>query len=165
VTTGSFNITTPAALLKKLQAEQADFVRENCLSARHALNAVMTANHLHEWVWGAFLKWQPDVQTTLQLTHDAKKGRITLESFREWLDMKCPAMAVAKQITNGTKHYGAQVQTGGHRGGFQRSAFQANAFDVSYLWIERNDRKQRVEHFIAELVTFWTEFFREYQVP
>ena len=52
----SFIITTPAELLQKLLQEQQDFTNENCLSARHALNAVMTAYHLHEWVWGASKK-------------------------------------------------------------------------------------------------------------
>jgi hypothetical protein len=48
---------------------------------------------------------------------------------------------------------------------FQRSAFQANAFDVSYLWVERNGREQRAEEFIAELTEFWTAFFKNHNIP
>jgi hypothetical protein len=159
----SFNITTPAALLQKLLQEQQDFTRENCLSARHALNAVMTAYHLHEWVWGAFLKQRPDVQVSLRLPRD--KGRVTKDSFLAWLKKRCPAIAEAQLITNGTKHYRSRIQTGAHQGVFQRSAFQSNAFDVSYLWVEQNGREQRAEEFISELVQFWTSFFEAQEIP
>ena len=48
-------------------------------------------------------------------------------------------------------------------GAFQRSAFQDNAFDVSYLWLEREDgRRQRAEDFIDELVQFWDGFFKDH---
>jgi hypothetical protein len=154
----SFNITTPGALFQKLLDEQKDFEREHCLSARHALNAVMTAYHLHEWVWGAFIKKRRDVQAALQLPRE--KGPATIGSFLAWLKKQCPAMVDAQLITNGTKHYGSDIQTGTHKGAFQRSAFQANVFDVSYLWVERNGRKQRAEEFVGELTEFWTAFLK-----
>jgi hypothetical protein len=163
----SFDITTPATLLQKLLQEQDDFTKEHCLSARHALNAVMTAYHLHEWVWWAFLDQRLDVQVNLQLPAD-KKGRTSICSFRDWLSMdgQCPAFADARLITNGTKHYRRKtIQTGKHQGAFQRSMVQANAFDVSYLWVERNGREQRVEDFINELVDFWTSFFGAHKIP
>jgi hypothetical protein len=158
----SFNITTPGALFQKLLQEQQDFTKENCLSARHALNAVMTAYHLHEWVWGGFLKQRRDVQASLRLARG--KRRVTKESFLAWVVERCPAMADAQLITNGTKHYGSEIQTGAHQGAFQRSAF-SNGFDVSYLWVERNGREQRAEEFIGELVEFWTVFFKTHDIP
>jgi hypothetical protein len=157
----SFNIATPAGLLQKLLQEQQDFTRENCLSARHALNAVMTAYHLQEWVWWAFLNERPDIQVSLRLPRD-DKGRITKCSFRKWLEKQCPAIAEARQITNGTKHYRSRIQTGAHLGAFS-SGF-SDAFDVSYLWVERNGREQRAE-FIKELVEFWTSFFATHEIP
>ena len=39
----TFGITTPGALLDKLIEEQHDFETADCLSARHAINAIMTA--------------------------------------------------------------------------------------------------------------------------
>jgi hypothetical protein len=158
----SFSITTPAALLQKLLQEQQDFTRENCLSERHALNAAMTAYHLHEWVWGAFLKRRTDVQMALQFP---RKGHATKADFLAWLKKQCPALVQAEQITNGTKHYCSGIQTGAHQGVFQRSVFQSNAFDVSYLWVERNGTPQRAEEFISELVKFWTSFFEAHQIP
>ena len=163
----SFNITTPTALLRKLLQEQDDFTKENCLNERHALNAVMTAYHLHEWVWWAFLKEGPDVRSALQLPPD-KNGRISIRSFRDWLGMEkqCPAFADARHITNGTKHYQRKsIQMGKHEGPFDRSVFQANVFDVPYLWVERNGREQRAEEFIAELTEFWTTFFKTHDIP
>jgi hypothetical protein len=161
---GSFNITTPSGLLEKLLQEQDDFTRENCVSARHALNAIMTAYHLHEWVWGAFLKHRPDVQASLQLP-PGDNGRVTKDCFLSWLEKQCPAIAEAQQITNGTKHYHSRILTGAHEGAFQRSAFQADAFDVPYLWVERNGHEQRVEDFVNELAEFWTSFFKAHQIP
>src|SRR5882724_9941356 len=106
----SFDIRTPRDFLKKLRDEQNDFVKSHCLSARHALNAVMTAYHLHEWVWGAFLKQRHDVQASLQLPRE--NGPVTIRDFLAWLKKQCPAMTDAELITNGTKHYGSGVQTG-----------------------------------------------------
>ena len=44
----SFGIRTPTDLLNKLIEDQRDFEESHCLSARHAINATMTAYHLHE---------------------------------------------------------------------------------------------------------------------
>jgi len=61
----SFGITTARDFLNKLVEEQRDFEASHCLSARHAINAVMTAYHLHEWVWGEFVKNRPDLHIVL----------------------------------------------------------------------------------------------------
>src|SRR5207247_2075257 len=63
----SFDIRTPSDLLKKLRDEQNDFIKSHCLDARHALNAVMTAYHLHEWVWGDFAKRRSAAGSSLGL--------------------------------------------------------------------------------------------------
>jgi hypothetical protein len=160
----SFGITTPTAMLDKLFEEQRDFESGHCLSARHAINATMTAYHLHEWVWGAFAKGRPDLHQEWQLSPGKKANR---EDFLSWVEQQCPAIADAQSVTNGMKHFNpAAIQTGEHKGGFQAGVFQSNGFDVSHLWIERNGVKQRAEEFINELVKFWRdEFFAKYNVP
>ena len=105
----TFGITSPTELLDKLLEEQADFEKEDCLSSRHAINAIMTAYHLHEWVWGAFVKHRPDLHTAWQL---ARGRRAKCADFKLWLQTKCPAMIEAKQVTSGTKHFHAYVPTG-----------------------------------------------------
>jgi hypothetical protein len=154
----SFGITNAKQFLGKLHDDQKDFIASHCLSARHALNAIITAHHLHEWVWR---EW-------LQTRHDLRKewGVNCKEDFHKYLsgDQLCPALEDARQITNGTKHFKNKIETGRHQGAFQRGVFQDGAFDVSYLWIDRNGKQQRAEDFIDELVTFWDRFFAQYKV-
>src|SRR5262245_40879910 len=138
----SFGITNAKQSLAKLHEEQTDFVTSHCLSERHALNATITAYHLHEWVWGEWLQKREDLRK--------EWGVNCADDFRKYLsaDQICPAMEDARKITNGTKHFKNKIVTGRHQGAFQRNAFQANAFDVSYLWIDRNNKKQKAEDFI-----------------
>jgi hypothetical protein len=151
----SFDIRTPRDFLKKLRDEQNDFIKSHCLDARHALNAVMTAYHLHEWVWGDFAKRRSDLYRVWRLSPTEYSG------FKSYLVEKCPALADAEMLTKGTKHFGTLVQTGKHQGGFQRNFVQDDALDVPYFWIERGGKQQRAEEFIQELVEFWERFFKE----
>ena len=102
----SFDIRTPSDLLKKLRDEQNDFIKSRCLDARHALNAVMKAYHLHEWVWGDFAKRRCDLYRVWRLSPAEYSG------FKSYLFEKCPALADAEMLTNGTKHFATLVQTG-----------------------------------------------------
>lgn len=159
----SFDIGTPSDFLQKLRDEQADFIKSDCLDARHALNAVMTAYHLHEWVWGGFAKRDYTLHRTLGLR------RAHLDEFKKYILGKCPALQDAEALTNNTKHFGNDhkvipLPTGKHEGAFQRDAFQDDAFDVSYLWIERDGKRQRAEDFIRELVEFWEAFFKAHGI-
>ena len=52
---GIFEIKTAEDFLKKFIADYEDF-KNNPESTRHALNAIMTGYHLHEWVWGDKVK-------------------------------------------------------------------------------------------------------------
>lgn len=153
----NFGIKTAAHFLQKLRDEQADFVKSNCLSERHALNAVMTAYHLHEWVWGEFAKTRPDLHLAWALRPANYSG------FKSYVFAECRPFADATALTNRTKHFGGQTATGKHAGSFQRGAFQEDAFDVSYLWIERDGKQQSAENFIKELVDFWETFFKKYR--
>jgi hypothetical protein len=151
----SFGISTSKEFLEKLHEEQKDFIATDCLSARHALNAIITAYHLHEWVW-AECRHRSDLIQKWGLT--SKKEP---EEFRAYLAGGCPGIEDARKVANGTKHFGPnKIPTGSHSGAFSR-AFSPEAFDTSYLWIERNGVQVRAEHFIDELVKFWDDFFAE----
>ena len=159
----SFDIRSPSDFLQKLRDEQADFIKSHCLDARHALNAVMTAYHLHEWVWGGFAKRDYTLHRSWSLR------RAHVDEFKRYLFGKCPALEEAEALTNSTKHFRTDrnvvpLPTGKHEGAFQRDAFQDDAFDVSYLWVERGGKRQRVEEFIQELVEFWESFFKEHNI-
>jgi hypothetical protein len=151
----SFGLNTAADFLQKLRYERADFIQSDCLDSRHALNAVMTAYHICEWVF-------PELADRLDFPHSK------LGDFREALkDIVESPIGDAGRLTNGTKHFKqGRIRTGKHEGAFQRSAFHENAFDVSYLWVEREDgRRQRAEDFIDELVLFWDRYFKDHGLP
>ncbi len=82
------------------------------------------------------------------------------DDFRKYLVAEhCPSLDDARKIANGTKHFGLnKISTGKHQGAFS-TAFQADAFDVNYLWIERGEKKQKAENFIREIIEFWDGFF------
>ena len=89
----SFGLNTAADLLQKLRHERAEFIQSNCIDQRHALNAVMTAYHLCEWVF-------PELSGRPNFPHS------NLSDFREALkDMADSPIADAGRITNGTKHF------------------------------------------------------------
>jgi hypothetical protein len=148
----SFGLNTSADFLQKLREERADFVHSKCLSSRHAVNAVMTAYHLCEWVLA-------------ELANRPEFEHKTLESFRETLEGGS-LIKDAVLVANGTKHFKPEkIKTGQRKGAFQRGAFQHDAFDVSHLWLERNGKRQRAEDFIDELVQLYDRFFKENGVP
>ncbi|MGC2408495.1 MAG: hypothetical protein WA441_00380 [Methyloceanibacter sp.] len=129
-----------------------------CATKPQSLNAVMTAYHLCEWVWGDFAKPRTELYAVWGISSADERDK----QFKDYLLKNCSALSDAGKLTNGTKHFAMLLPTGKHHGGFQRGAFQGNAFDVSYLWIERNGEQQRVEDFIEEIVTFWETFFKKY---
>ena len=57
----SFEIATAKDFLSKLKEEQNDFTASHSLSSRHAVNAILTAYHLQEWVWKECGRCRPDL--------------------------------------------------------------------------------------------------------
>ena len=66
-------------------------------SARHALNCIITAYHLHEWVWGDWLK--TDHATW------AKLGIRDKETFAGWLTSHWPGFVTMRDLANGAKNF------------------------------------------------------------
>ncbi len=65
--------------------------------ARLALNCIITAYHLHEWVWGDWLK--TDHATWRKLNIRDK------ESFLQWLFRAFPYFGYVEALANGSKHF------------------------------------------------------------
>ena len=102
------------------------------MSERHALNAVWTAYHIHEWVWGGLLNGNYALQQALGLCLSGT--RASKEDFLTYLEINCPAFVDAQALTNAAKHFNrAGKKSGLHRGAF--SAAFSRDFDISYLWI------------------------------
>jgi hypothetical protein len=90
----SFGIRTPTDLLNKLIEEQRDFEKSHCLSARHATNAAMTAYHLHEWVWGAFVKGRPDYVAAIS------RGKVELQTLQKMARNTMPRVCRRRREPN-----------------------------------------------------------------
>jgi hypothetical protein len=93
-----FDITTSRDFLEKLEADFDDFMKEP-RSARLALNCALTAYHLHEWVWGDWLKTDYARWKTLRIRDK--------DSFLAWIDTACPWFSTIQELANGTKHFGS----------------------------------------------------------
>jgi hypothetical protein len=91
-----FSIDTSRDFLAKLEADFADYEREPG-SGRLALNCAMTAYHMHEWVWGDWLKTDHAAWKAL--------GIRDVETFLAWIDRACPWFPVIQGLTNGAKHF------------------------------------------------------------
>jgi len=148
-------------MLAKLREEYEDLCKDS-LSARHAINAAMTAYHFYEWVWGGFLKSDFRLQAALKL---ASGKRADHEDFLRYIEQQCPAITDAQSVANGNKHFDPHnVRTGAHDGAFDHRGFGID-FDISYLWIERAGHEQLATEFVKELVDFWEGFFQAHPVP
>jgi hypothetical protein len=91
-----FDIKTVDDFYAVLVADFDDFMDEPA-SARRALHCVITDYHLHEWVWGDWLK--RDIETRKAL------GIRNKESFLAWIDRACVWFASVQNLANGTKHF------------------------------------------------------------
>jgi hypothetical protein len=172
-----FSIDTSRDFLAKLEADFTDYAKEPG-SGRLALNCAMTACHLHEWVWGDWLKTDYTVWKTL--------GIRDLETFLAWIDRTCPWFQVIQGLTNGAKHFvrnqpvqalrvgappfmldtpGAGFDEG-HldgpmpyvSGGKEFLLFDFGPEAAEHRWMPAATLLERV-------VRFWREFFEKYAPP
>jgi hypothetical protein len=93
-----FDIITSRDFLAKLEADWDDFVKKPH-SARLALNCAITAFHLHEWVWGDWLKTDYATWRVLKIRD--------LVEFHAWINDACPWFETIRQLSVGTKHFGS----------------------------------------------------------
>lgn len=151
-----FDITTARDFHAKLKADFDDFCHEPG-SARLALNCIITAYHLHEWVWGDLVK--RDAATW------AKHGVRDLASFRAWIYRACVWFGYIEQMANGSKHF------------VRNQEFKATRIDdidsgpflaqVPYLVIDNGEaagpyRWMAVGMLIDVVLRFWDEFFQRF---
>lgn len=153
-----FDIITSEDFLGKLEADYADFKAQPD-STRHALNCIMTAYHLHEWVWGDWLK--TDYETWQKIGGIRDK-----DSFKARLAELGPGMTVVEELTNGTKHFGKRLVETERIEGYGSGPYGVGPYRRPYLLIDSgNDcapRYQTAEQLIDDAVTFWRGFFDSY---
>jgi hypothetical protein len=91
-----FDIQTSHGFLAKLETDFADWEKEPG-SSRLALNCALTAHHMHEWVWGEWLKTDFATWKALNI-----KDR---DTFYGWCRTACPWLFWIDELANGTKHF------------------------------------------------------------
>jgi hypothetical protein len=149
---GIFEIRTAEQYLIKFIEDYKDF-KINPESSRHAINAVMTGYHLHEWVWGN------KVQNNLSLMRKFGLEVKEIDDFKSWIKEECPEFEIARKITNGSKHFDL-LESGKHKGAFSQD-FSAD-FDISYLYVyDEKGTELRADDIINKLIKFWDRVFKE----
>jgi hypothetical protein len=154
----AFDISSPEDFLAKLKEEQLALERD-LSSARHAINAALTAWHLADWVWVHYLKSQESVRIRF-----GPDGR-DVNAFKKYLLRRCPALATMHAICTGSKHVRAQnsnvINTARHDGGFSNGF--SKGFDISRLKVVKNDGSTHwFDLELCDVVTFWDSFFKEH---
>ena len=153
-----FDIKTSRDFYQKLLEDFAD-LQDDPRSARLAINCCITAYHMHEWVWGDWLK--TDYATWKNF------GIRDKETFLSWLDENEPWFQLMQDICNGSKHFDRKAsQQTKVAGGFDSGRFDETAFDSQQLEIEAQVGEHKTwilaEIVIESVVKFWRDFFQEY---
>lgn len=147
-----FEIKTAEQFLKMFIDNYKDF-KNNEESTRHAINAIITGYHLHEWVW------ENKVKNNSPLIKKLGFKNKEIGDFRNWIKGECPEFEIAKTITNGSKHFNL-LESGKHKGTFSRDF--STEFDVSYLYVyDKKGAKVKADDIINNLVKFWEKVFKE----
>ncbi len=134
--TSSFDITSAADFFRKIVIPQyEDFVQNNS-SSRHALLSTIVAYHLYEWV------------------HSTK---FTIEHFKSKYpqdESLANVFELARNITNGTKHFKSKAKTRTQKG------FSSDFCDgfARPLVVEFPDGYEKsADKFIGKLIAFWRD--------
>jgi hypothetical protein len=137
-----FDIVTSRDFRAKLEADYVDF-QKDIGSARLALNCIITAYHLHEWVWADWLKKDTTTQQTLGLKNKDKSG------FADWLESQWPDFKLVKELTNGGKHFRSETDTK-KISGFGQGPYGIGPYGHPYLLIFRSNRLTTAHQLINE---------------
>lgn len=152
-------------------------------SARRALHCAMTAYHLHEWVWGDWLKRDEAVKAAL--------GIRDKDSYVKWLHASCVWFGFVQSLANGAKHFdrnrgfdsyrvaalpfaldqenaGLDMGTWDGPIRYVSSSLPVGANGQGYLVIDLGEgagetRWLPATHVIEVVVRFWRDFFRRYR--
>jgi hypothetical protein len=151
-----FDIITSHDFFHKLEADYKNFKAQPD-SARHALNCIITAYHLHEWVWADWLKRDAENQRRM--------GVESFPAFREWLEKKWAGFHVVRDLTNGSKHLRKDNQSVETKrvSGYGSGPYGVGPYGQPYLLIDLGgasvDRFKTAEELIDDALKFWREFF------
>ncbi|MFN3836540.1 MAG: hypothetical protein ACK4MI_02385 [Brevundimonas sp.] len=153
-----FGITTATDFRAKAARDNAALQAE-IENADLAINATLSAYHLHEWVWRLVLK--PIKPALVRGTALRAK-----DDWVEWLDANCPHFGLLQELANGSKHclpVAAAVQVEG----FGEGPYGIGPYGLPYLLIDLGeeiavDQRWLVANTILQEVNdFWTDLATE----
>jgi hypothetical protein len=156
-----FAITNAAEFFAKVKDDFAA-LEEKIDDSGRAMNCILSAYHLHEWVWAHLLKATTPRTLGSAMVNDKS-------SFVAWLETACPHFLVLQQLTNGTKHC-APVHPTKKIAGYGMGPYGIGPFGASYLLIDLGpniaspDRWLVANSMLREIVDFW-EMFLEQNFP
>ena len=143
-----------------LVADFDDFMAEPH-SARRAWHCAITAYHLHEWVWGDWLKGNEAARATFQVNSSIE--------FLQWIERHCVWFWFVQQLTNGAKHFvrrpaSQPILVGTPHG---EGTFGMGPYGKGYLIVDLgedagDERFTPAARFLEVVVRFWRDFFRAY---
>jgi hypothetical protein len=91
-------LVTTRDMFEKMKVEFVDF-KNDSKSSRHAINFVLTAHHLKEWVWKAYLEGNKTLRATISpLAHDKK-------NYYSYLNSECEEIKLIHALANNIKHF------------------------------------------------------------
>jgi hypothetical protein len=91
-----FDVTTPEDFYAMLVEDFDEFMADPH-STRRALHCAVLAYHLHEWIWGGWLKRDDELRDKLNIRD--------FNGFVQWIDNHCVWFRFVQEIVNGTKHF------------------------------------------------------------
>lgn len=156
-----FAIETAGLFLQKVKDDLTE-LEQNISDAGRAMNCILSAYHLHEWVWARWLKAQAPKSIRGTMITDK-------DSFVAWLDRNCPHFSLLQELANGTKHCMPIVSTA-KIAGYGMGSYGIGPYGVPYLLVDNgealaaDDRFVVVSDMLPAVVNFWTNFFAEHGI-
>jgi hypothetical protein len=153
-----FAIKTAGDFQAKAQ-EDIRLLLEKINDSSRAMNAILSACHLHEWVWAQWLKAGTPKRLNGTLIRDKK-------DFLAWLDVTCPHFKTLQELANGSKHC-IPVHSTQEIAGYGRGPYGIGPYGASYLLIDKGASLPLVERWLvasemlAATGAFWAKFFSD----
>lgn len=149
-----FEIVSAKDFLQKLKDDLEEFNNDRT-SSRIAINSILTAYHLHEWVWGEFLKVDASLRSQIGITGN------NLSDFANWLDNNFPHFEVLQSVANGSKHFIRQgAVTGRVVSGWGDGPYGIGPWGEDYLLVEDlQGNYLPVYDWLKKIEAFWDDFF------
>lgn len=91
-------VITPDDMMLKMKLEFNDF-SQNTLSSRHAINFVLTAHHLKEWVWKSYLENNEKARVAIS------PEIIDVKTYYSFLNLECGEIKILHELANNIKHF------------------------------------------------------------